>query len=124
VRVILSSVLILVLLIQTFSRSIIYVSFKINQDYISANLCENRNAPEKHCCGKCQLEKRLKQDEQNQNSQLPSSLKDFNMIQLFNEESQNYNLFYFLTCEILFQTEDENLILIHPDEIFHPPSLV
>jgi hypothetical protein len=111
----------MVMLLQTFSKTIIYLSFKINQDYIAKNLCENRGAPEKHCCGKCQLEKRMKQDEQNQNS-IPSSLKNFDEIVLLNEKVNNPNLISFFSSEILFCDSIEKVSSAKPSEIFHPPS--
>lgn len=49
----------IVLLLQTFSRAAIVVNFYVNQDYIAKNLCENRNKPKLNCCGKCQLNKKL-----------------------------------------------------------------
>ena len=34
--------------------------FELNQEYIAATLCENRDKPELVCCGKCVLTKQLK----------------------------------------------------------------
>ena len=58
---------------QPLSKMFIYFSFKINQDYIAKNLCENRTKPVLKCNGKCQLVKKLKEaekEEQNQPSQI------------------------------------------------------
>ncbi|MCC9063716.1 hypothetical protein [Flavobacterium piscisymbiosum] len=38
----------------------------MNKEYIVANLCENRKKPEMHCNGKCFLEKKLKQADDNE----------------------------------------------------------
>jgi hypothetical protein len=54
----------------------IYVSFKINQDYIAKNLCENRAKPKMQCNGKCQLMKKLKQTDKEEQKQLPQTLKE------------------------------------------------
>ena len=44
--------------------------FEINQEYIAATLCENKNKPELVCCGKCVLTKELKKaDDVEQKSQ-------------------------------------------------------
>jgi hypothetical protein len=48
---------------QTFSRAIVFVDFYMNQSYIAARKCENRSRPMLHCNGKCQLAKKLKQQE-------------------------------------------------------------
>jgi len=43
------------------SRLFIYAGFKLNQSYITAKLCENRDKPLMHCNGKCYLMKKIKQ---------------------------------------------------------------
>lgn len=55
--------LLLAFVCQTFSRAVIVVNFYANRDYIAKNLCENRAKPKMNCCGKCQLSKRLKQED-------------------------------------------------------------
>lgn len=44
--------------------------FLINQNYIAKNLCENRDKPQLHCNGKCQLCKKLTQED-NKDKQNP-----------------------------------------------------
>jgi hypothetical protein len=46
----------------TFSKAVIVVDFYANQDYIAKNLCENRDRPIMHCCGRCHLRKRLNRE--------------------------------------------------------------
>src|SRR5579872_6349912 len=46
----------------SFSKAVIVVNFYANQDYIAKNLCENRDKPMMHCCGRCQLRKRLNRE--------------------------------------------------------------
>lgn len=53
-------VLMLCLSCQLVLRLSIYAWFEINQEYIAATLCENKNRPELVCCGKCVLTKQLK----------------------------------------------------------------
>jgi hypothetical protein len=55
---------------QTFSRGIVILDFYVNQSYITAKQCENRYRPMLHCNGKCQLVKKLKQQE-NKDQQNP-----------------------------------------------------
>jgi hypothetical protein len=45
--------------VSTFSKAVIVVDFYARQDYIAKNLCENRGKPMLHCCGRCQLRKRM-----------------------------------------------------------------
>ncbi len=54
------------------SKLVIYLNFKINQEYISKELCENREVPEKNCNGKCYLSKQLqKQDKKEKKEKAP-----------------------------------------------------
>jgi len=51
-----------------YSRLFVYAGFKLNQSYIAARLCENRNKPLLHCNGKCYLMKKIRQAEDKQNN--------------------------------------------------------
>ena len=55
--------LLLAFIASTFSKAVIVVDFYANQDYIAKNLCENRDKPMMHCCGRCLLRKRLAHEE-------------------------------------------------------------
>ncbi len=59
-RTLIAIILLLSLSYQLFVKLGVVVWFEYNRDYISKNLCENRNMPEKKCCGKCYLRKQLK----------------------------------------------------------------
>ena len=116
-----STLLVFVMLIQTFSTTIIFISFKANQDFIAKNLCENRGKPEKHCCGKCQLKKRLKEEQQSQNSGLPSSLKIINEVVLMCNELGNQNLNCFYNNKLVYPDLSESFSSPTLSEIFRPP---
>jgi hypothetical protein len=68
---IIAAVFLFVFAAQIFSKAAIVVNFYANQSYIAKNLCINRAKPEMHCCGKCQLSKRLKQED-NKDRQNPN----------------------------------------------------
>lgn len=56
-------VLILLIALQTFSKWCLILEFQVNRDAIAKNLCINRkNATAISCYGKCQLSRRLKQE--------------------------------------------------------------
>lgn len=64
----------LIIVSHAFSGLGVLAWFKVNQVYIAANLCENRDRPEKGCNGNCVLEKNLRiADAKPQDEQLPSS---------------------------------------------------
>lgn len=52
-------ILILLVATQAFSKWVLLLEFRWNQDYIAKNLCENRAKPMLKCGGRCQLAKRL-----------------------------------------------------------------
>ncbi|MBB3841427.1 hypothetical protein FHS57_005455 [Runella defluvii] len=66
--------LILAVLLQPFYRLWIVVTFQINQDFIAATLCEERNTPENDCQGHCYLCKRLHQADERE-KQIPILVK-------------------------------------------------
>jgi len=61
---VLAYVLVLTTLSANCSQLFVYAGFEMNQKYIAAELCINRNRPELHCNGKCYLMRKLKQAEQ------------------------------------------------------------
>lgn len=56
-------IMIVSVLVQTFSKGIVILGYYSQKEYISKYLCENRNTPKMNCCGKCQLRKRLSQED-------------------------------------------------------------
>ncbi len=60
---IISAVFLLIFTCQTFDKNLISLNFYANQNYIAHNLCENRTKPQLHCNGKCQLQKKLNQED-------------------------------------------------------------
>ena len=50
----------------TQSGYTVLICFELNKRYIAENLCENRAKPELKCNGKCFLQKKLKETEDNE----------------------------------------------------------
>ena len=63
VKFIAVSLLMFLLLTQTFSKWLMVAEYCMNKEYIAKNLCENRNKPALHCNGKCQLMKKMAAEE-------------------------------------------------------------
>jgi len=110
-------------LIQTFSTSLLVINFYSNQKYIAANLCVNKYKPEMKCCGKCQLTKKLKQEE-NKDSQNPGR-------KLESREEVISSVFFFATIEInskvikrVYQGYQEDIFTPYSYTFFHPPRMV
>ena len=101
------------------------MSFKINQDYIAKNLCENRAKPKMHCNGKCQLMKKLKQADKEEQKQLPQTLKEkYEVLYCHNLTSfsiEKRNIFAEIT-KSFFDYQFHFNSSYNPD-IFRPPKL-
>ena len=102
---------------------LIYLDFKVRQDYIATVLCVNRDKPELNCNGQCILMQKIK-EAQEQEEEAPGVtyrleisffFSDLPQFELNNPESNMDN-----NLE-LYNTS--NLLKGHPSEIFHPPSI-
>ena len=60
---IIAAVFLIAFSMQTFSRAVIAINFYANQKEIAQTLCENKDKPQMNCCGKCQLKKRLAEND-------------------------------------------------------------
>jgi hypothetical protein len=117
-----ASLLLVSVLLQTLSQAVICVDFYANRDYIAKNLCENRDKPMLHCCGRCQLRKRL-HGEAEKNKDNPARKADGLTTPLFHEG-----------IALLSITPPEKILASHipsfsdrsvidqPTFCFHPPD--
>ena len=67
-------ILIALLFTQTFSKWVVLLEYNLTKDFIAKNLCVNKARPQLHCNGKCQMMKRLAEEEK-QNSSNNSTTK-------------------------------------------------
>jgi hypothetical protein len=120
-RLLVIPVLILALLMQVFSKTIIYTSFLVNQEYIAKNLCENRAVPGKHCCGKCQLKKSMER-EQKQDS-FPASFRsaDENVFDAYVAVSE---FKHGVSTAIAYPGYSRFIPVVFGEAVFHPPSFL
>lgn len=63
-----SIIILAAFLIQTSAKFIIIVSFELNRDYISKNLCVKKDIANNDCEGKCCLKESLNKAEKSENS--------------------------------------------------------
>jgi hypothetical protein len=107
--------------LQTFSTLIIHTEFYLNRSYIAKNLCENVDKPMMHCNGKCYLNKKLKQ-QQKQDQQAPvSKTEKFDVAPFFVPKLFSLSETISFIKPVFF-TKDESLCYSSPNSIFHPPS--
>jgi hypothetical protein len=122
-RFIAASILILLIIVQSFSQWLVIGAFKINQTFIAKNSCENRYRLQLKCNGNCVLMKKLKQQEQEEQNG-PATLKlDAPLLIL---SSRN---FFATTPEVPVRSRDSFIPLSDSGSpvdrayrFFHPPQ--
>ena len=114
--------LLLAFLASTFSKAVIVVDFYANRDYIAKNLCENRDKPMMHCCGRCQLRKRLaREDSQDKNN--PEHKADDKRDVLYHEDGTDLTSTLSYTCIIRNYPSRPNAGPVDRAlDVFHPPA--
>lgn len=107
--------------LQSFAPLVILADFKINQDFIAEVLCFNRDKPELHCNGQCQLNDKLnEQQEKEQNS--PNQVQEKQIV-FFVERLPVFALCQEQPSQVHYLPYLNGL---HPDQttqdFFHPPQ--
>ena len=119
-KYIISFIMIIILLSSQLSEVLVYVSFRLNQDYIAKNLCIEKDVEGSTCMGCCQLKKRMnEQQEQKKEFPLLQNLK-----QDFTFNFVDDDLLHFLKSISFIQewyAEDYKYTFSH--YIFHPPQI-
>ena len=93
----------LFIFLQPFCKAWVFISFKINQDFIAKNLCENRTKPSLHCDGKCHLMKKLKQVDKEEKKQTSKTIKE-KLEDLYFYNQTNFNVSQKLDFEVKKQS--------------------
>lgn len=121
-KIFLSGIIIFSILSFQFSEGLIFLWFKINQEYISKNLCIEKDVEGSTCKGCCQLKKKLN-EQQEQKKELPP----------LPENKQNFNLFSetfgcgLYRIESKKQTQSKyinNYTFSITRPVFHPPKMI
>ncbi len=104
----------------------ITANFLINQDFIAANLCENRDKPELHCNGKCVLMQKLNlsEDKSREPVRIPEMLRFEISSFLYSDYQFNLSLISGESFTSVLPYSDRFVKRIYPHDIFHPPRLV
>ena len=107
-----------------FSSNIISINFYLNQNYIASTLCENRDNPQLHCNGKCQLQKKLNQQE-GKDKQIPDKRNE-SQIQIISSKTFFARLFAFIAFAVKkqFYSLVSCLHDLQSGSIFHPPQRI
>ena len=119
-RWIVTPILIILVLIQVFSKWIVIAEFNIYRSYITQHFCENRYRPKSHCNGKCVLMKKMAAEE-NQSS--PAGDIKLNWeTSLFIDDHSDYLPKIILQSSSQLMSRGYDFVVTHlVRDIFHPP---
>jgi hypothetical protein len=104
-----------------------FLDYAINKEYISKNLCENRNKPKLNCNGKCHLMKQLKkanaENPTEGNTAKGSSGQEENCFHVNSLFDFNANQASFQTASLFYiHTISNKLPSSYLQDIFRPPQ--
>jgi len=111
----------LAVLAETFSKDLIVAHFYLNRAYITRNFCENRDKPQLHCNGKCQLRKKLQKENKQEKAIFQNDKHD---ITLFCEADVILPVFAVYFSPQKYFTYNVKRKINFSSAIFHPPTLV
>jgi len=122
-RQLLAAVLMLAFTVQTFNQGLIVFGFYANQDAIARKLCVNKAKPKMLCHGKCQLMKKLQEEEKKDKENSERKIDNKAEIVFINDASTNIN--YNLEPGMCnsFPLHKDPLLNFYLIDIFHPPQL-
>jgi len=121
-KIFLSAIIIFSVLSFQFSELLIFVSFKLNQDFVAKNLCVEKDVAGSTCKGCCQLKKKLN-EQQEQKKELPP----------LPDNKQNINFFAETFRSIIQRFESKKQISLEYVNnyefslnliVFHPPKMI
>lgn len=112
----------LTMMVKALMVPIVYIDFKLNQDYIARVLCINRDKPEMKCNGHCILMQKLKKARQTEESQNKQENKKQNF-ETFCESLMVYSARTFPPKPKKFGIYQFIFTSNYSSDIFHPPQL-
>jgi hypothetical protein len=124
-KFILVPILMMLVLAQTFSKCLVVLEYNLNKDFISQRLCINKVKPQMHCNGKCQMMKRLAQEE-NENASNTTKPASKIKVQELVLSDETYRPVLPLVISSTLSYNEEAPFFIHQApslSIFHPPAL-
>lgn len=119
IRKVISFILILALGFQCLAKLGLITFYQLNKDYISRELCENRNKPKMRCEGKCFLKKNLdRADKAEQQSKEMIKQVEF---PVFIQPVRSENCIPSITLSDTYTEAPALYEYIHSARLFHPP---
>lgn len=110
------------LTIVLFTKTIVWVYYQYNIEYIKKELCVNKNKPRMNCNGKCYLAKQIKKAE-SVPVDLPQHIKELKEAVWFIETIVKDIFKTFGTIKKSYFEKSDKLNSLYEFKIFTPPKL-
>ena len=115
-------ILCLLILGLTFQDTITYVTWKVNQDYISKNLCLEKGQATSTCKGKCQLQEQFSESRNTESNKTPNFQEErLLVVYLPSLLNQEFSITYFHRSNPYLYKEKYSYLI--QTQIFHPPQV-
>ena len=107
---------------QTFNQGLYYLDYAIDRASYEKN-CVNKARPMLQCKGKCQLMKKIREQEEKEKKQAPE-LKLASKSETISSRSffAEYNPVWLVLTRYTYATGDAGLPIDQPSAFFHPPN--
>ncbi|HRN55674.1 MAG TPA: hypothetical protein PLL71_04450 [Agriterribacter sp.] len=115
------SLLLAALLVQSFNRMLVIGDYYINTASYAVN-CENKAVVEIHCNGRCQMTKKLEQEDEKDRKNPQRKIENHNEFFLFDYRSPVLSPIVFYSDEQKFPFLPVPGITDRPHAVFKPPS--
>jgi len=122
-RQLLATVLMLTFSVKTFNQGLIVFGFYANQDAIAKKLCVNKAKPKMHCNGKCQLMKKLQEEEKSDKENSERKIENKTDIVFIKRSYTSMQCEMKYEIQNIFSLYKEPVVSIYLTDIFHPPQL-
>ena len=107
--------------VQTFNQAVIVFNYYTNTAAFAKN-CENKAKPMMHCNGRCQMMKKLKQEE-NKDKQNPERRSDSKDEVLYFSKSQIIFQYNFASILMKYPSFNNSIIKDISFDFFQPPQV-
>lgn len=106
--------------LQILNRTVIYIDYYVNSGVYAKN-CENKAHPVMHCNGKCQMMKKLHQEEK-KDSEAPPEKKSYNDEIISSKSFCNSTGYLTMEVKTVYNLMPEAYTAGMPRFCFHPPG--
>jgi hypothetical protein len=124
-KFVLVPILMMLVLAQAFSKWLLVAEYKVNRDFIAKTLCENKTRPKLHCNGKCQMMKKLAEEEKQNSTNNTNNSSKLNTNEVLFYDQINKPTLPLLSY--IVRSYNGEPFLFKPSSpgtsVFHPPAI-